>query len=68
MKLTPIDLDMGQVESDLSALEALLHPPQKELREREDILPFFKARPHLSAFLAYFSNTSLPAEKTTTST
>ena len=60
MKLTPIDLDIGQVESDLLALEALLHPPQKELRERDDLLPFFKAHPHLSAFLAYFSNTSLP--------
>lgn len=60
MKLTAINLDIGQVESDLLKLEALLHPADKELSERDDILPFFKAHPHLSAFLAHFSNASLP--------
>ena len=59
MQLTPIRLQVVQIEDDLKAFRALLNQ-KKELGERDDILPFFKAHPHLSAFLANFSNAAVP--------
>ncbi len=59
MQLAPIRLQMVQMEDDLKAFRALLNQ-KEELSERDDILPFFKAHPHLSAFLVNFSNASVP--------
>jgi hypothetical protein len=49
-ELAPFALSLKQCERDLDEFKQLL-ASQLELREREDILPFFRSRPHLSAFI-----------------
>ncbi len=54
--LTPLSLKTKQVKDDLRAFKALLNDPNKpDLEERRDILPFFKARPHLCAFMGTYN-------------
>src|SRR3954447_26790352 len=54
--LTSLSLSKKQVKADLKELRALLHDPKKpNLREREDILPFFRGQPHLCAFMGTYN-------------
>jgi Shedu protein SduA, C-terminal len=54
--LTPLSLNKKQVKDDLRAFKALLNDPKKQnLEERRDILPFFKAHPHLCAFMGMYN-------------
>lgn len=54
--LTPLSLNKQQVKADLKAFHALLNDPAKpSLEERRDILPFFRARPHLCAFMSMYN-------------
>ena len=48
----PLVVDANMLSDDLNALEALL-ASQSHLRERDQVVPFFKARPHLCAALGY---------------
>lgn len=48
-----LSFDLAQCHHDLKDLEALL-ASAPELGEKEHILPFFKARPHLSLFLGSY--------------
>jgi len=48
--LEPLLFDYGKVLKELTEFEQLLFT-KDELREMEDILPFFKNRKHLSAFI-----------------
>jgi hypothetical protein len=49
----PLQWDAGQCRKELVALQKLL-ASSASLKEREDILPFFKARRHLSGYLASY--------------
>ena len=51
----PLTLDTSILSDDLSALELLLSSVAHQ-KEREHILPFFKAKPHLCAALGYANN------------
>jgi len=54
--LTPLALSKKQVKDDLKAFKALLNDPSKpDLEERRDILPFFRSRPHLCAFMGLYN-------------
>ena len=54
--LISLSLSKTQVKADLKALRALLDDPKKpDLHERNDILPFFKDRPHLCAFMGTYN-------------
>lgn len=54
--LTPLSLSKKQLKDDLKAFSALLHDPNKpDLGEAQDILPFFKGRPHLCAFMGTYN-------------
>ncbi|MFO0954151.1 MAG: DUF4263 domain-containing protein [Isosphaeraceae bacterium] len=54
--LTPLSLNKQQVKADLNAFRALLNDPARpNLKERRDILPFFKARPHLCGFMGTYN-------------
>ena len=53
--LDVIDLDLTALSDNLNELEELLSA-ETHLRERNQILPFFKARPHLCAALGYSNN------------
>ena len=45
----PLSLSKKQVRGDLKEFKALLDDPNKpDLSEKQHILPFFKAHPHLS--------------------
>lgn len=50
--LNPFNFDVITCISELNEFEKLLE--QEELREREDILPFFRENLHLSAFIASY--------------
>lgn len=50
--LNPFSFDVTTCISELNEFEKLLE--QEELREREDILPFFRKNLHLSAFIASY--------------
>ena len=50
----PFVLDRTRLRQELAEYEQLLTPPEKELGEREDILPFFKTRPNLSALIGLY--------------
>lgn len=54
-----IGLDLDQIGADLDALERFLSE-EKHRTERADILPFFKARPNLSAALG-LTNSAIEA-------
>ncbi|RUS96172.1 hypothetical protein DSM106972_088430 [Dulcicalothrix desertica PCC 7102] len=49
-----IDFDLSICRSQLAEFQALLQS-KKSLSEKEDILPFFRDRVHLSAFLASYN-------------
>lgn len=49
----PFTLDLSAVRAELDELHELLKSP--ELSERKDILPFFRRRKHLSAFLGSYN-------------
>ena len=51
----PIDLSMATLVTDLADLAAFLDDAGR-LKERDHIIPFFKARPNLSAALALTNN------------
>jgi hypothetical protein len=51
----PLRLDPAALTADLDALEALL-ASEARLKERDRVIPFFKARPHLSAALGFANN------------
>jgi Domain of unknown function (DUF4263) len=54
--LTAIKLSKKQVKADLKEFKALLNDPTKpDLDEARDILPFFKGRPHLCAFMGTYN-------------
>ena len=54
--LTPLALSKKQLKDDLKAFKALLRDPNKpDLGEVQDILPFFKGRPHLCAFMGTYN-------------
>jgi hypothetical protein len=54
--LNTLSIDKAQVKSDLRAFKALLDDPDRPvLKEREDILPFFRARPHLCGFIGSYN-------------
>jgi len=50
--LNPFDFDIRLCSKEISAFEGLLTKP--ELKEREEILPFFRENPNLSAFIASY--------------
>ena len=50
--LNSFNFDVTTCISELNEFEKLLG--QEELREREDILPFFRKNLHLSAFVASY--------------
>ncbi len=52
--LAPWDIDPMACQADLDAFERLLST-KPELSERGDILPFFKAHPHLAALLGSYN-------------
>ena len=54
----PLAFDLGKCREELGDLRAFLSS-RKALKEREHLLPFFKAHPHLSAFLASYSPDSI---------
>lgn len=49
-----LEIDIDQCRRDLDDFDALL-APNEDLKEREHILPFFRARPHLTLFLASYA-------------
>ena len=51
----PLVLDVGVLSTNLSELEAVLSS-ESHLREREQIIPFFKSRPHLCTALGLANN------------
>lgn len=51
----PLTLDTSILSNDLSELESLLSSEASQ-KEREHVLPFFRARPHLCAALGYANN------------
>lgn len=58
--LEPVAFDHALFEAELAALGALL-ASQADLSERDDILPLFRKRRHLSAFLGTFVPDFVPA-------
>jgi hypothetical protein len=53
---TTLSLSKKQVKDDLKAFKALLDDPNKpSLGEKNDILPFFNARPHICAFMGTYN-------------
>ena len=50
-ELAPFQFSIDQCERELSEFGALLDS-KEELSEQDDLLPFFRARPHLAAFAA----------------
>lgn len=53
MSFTQFSLNTKQVKADLKALQTLLVNPS--LDEAKDILPFFKAHPHLCGFMGTYN-------------
>jgi hypothetical protein len=54
--LTQHSLNKKQVKEDLKAFNELLsNPARPNLKEKQDILPFFRARPHLCAFMGTYN-------------
>jgi Domain of unknown function (DUF4263) len=54
--LIPMDLSKKQVEADLKDFKQLLNDPNTpDLDEAKHILPFFRARPHLCAFMGTYN-------------
>jgi len=54
--LAPLSLSKKQLKTDLGEFESLLNDSAKsDLSESRDILPFFKARPHLCAFMGTYN-------------
>jgi hypothetical protein len=54
--LTHHSLDKKQVRADLKAFRSLLEDPARpDLSEAKDILPFFRARPQLCAFMGMYN-------------
>lgn len=51
----PLDLDPSILSTNLDELERLLSS-EARLKERKQIIPFFKERPHLCAALGYANN------------
>jgi len=52
--LAPWRIDLPACRADLDAFERFLSAKQ-ELSERKDVLPFFRAHPHLAAFLGSYN-------------
>ncbi len=52
----PITLDTAVLSDNLTELETLLSS-EAPLKERDQVIPFFRARPHLCAALGYANNT-----------
>ena len=52
-RFDPLELDPRKARAELDELKALLDG-QPDLREREHVLPFFRARPHLSALIGFY--------------
>jgi hypothetical protein len=51
----PLNIDVSTLSTNLNELESLLSS-ETHLKERDQIIPFFKARPHLCAALGYVNN------------
>jgi hypothetical protein len=54
--LSAFTLNKKRLRRELREFAALLGAPDKELREREDIQPFFKARPNLASLIGMFQS------------
>lgn len=56
--MTPFDslqFDRNQAMSELAAFQALWGPETREVRERQEILPFFKSNRHLAGMIGQFN-------------
>ena len=62
--LTPITINKKQLKNELKAFNHLLNDPTRaELKENQDILPFFDANKNLCAFMGNIYNSNILAIK-----
>lgn len=52
----PFQLDKSKLAGELAAFESLLTPPTRELKERDEILPFFAANLNLASLMLSYSS------------
>jgi len=60
--IAPWGFDRASCQVDLDAFDVLLRTKQA-LSERDDILPFFRAHPHLAALLASYNAGAAPCDR-----
>ena len=55
-RMEAFHLDNSRLPAELAAFEVLLGPPDQELSEQRDLIPFFKANRNLAALVGHFNS------------